>query len=648
MAYGLPSRGQHDWDDEINNSVDAVKATADSASAAAAAAQSAANSAAASATTANNTANTANTNATNAVNTANSAATNAATALAATSDAGIANTVNAGTAVKAVIQALIDAKASAVEYHPKNYGAAENGVNDDTTALQNALNAADATDGVVKLHGGIYRITSPVTVPAGVSLQGAVSKLTGLSRSTIKLDSATACLKFQGGDARGGIHSGFNVNGNATGDPAGAVQITTVQQAFDNVTVTGAAGVGVLVFASQNTAFRGLDVNGSGTHNVVIDGGSGGLLFTRCEWTSPGGYSLKLTDGNPGGHPSYGYQYGPADIEFHKCILEVYAGTPAGLVRADAGNRVRFNNCGFSGNGVTSFSDGYVIYIDNPVFTNVSTIIAFDGCNFHGGATANTPIFYVNATRTAVNELIVNGHSFFQQSTAIFNTDGPSIGIVDDEGNYYASTITNKFGSLVGASWFFWRKVQKTGTIWALPDAAGAWAGHTPIAVRKDTDSTAGSRMYVANDGTLGWPNGTNNVAQVSLTPDTTNKFLTATGIKFSGKKLSGFSSVVVSGAQALTTDCSAIAPKYALILNSAGAVSSWTLSNPTDGQELQLWVTRAAAQTFVWPTNIQWNGNTAPSTAPTANQYTIVNLVYVAASNKWYEYAARTVGVPN
>jgi len=52
----------------------------------------------------------------------------------------------------------------AFTYNVKKYGAVGNQVVDDTTAIQNAINAAQATGGAVYFPAGTYKITSPLTI----------------------------------------------------------------------------------------------------------------------------------------------------------------------------------------------------------------------------------------------------------------------------------------------------------------------------------------------------------------------------------------------------------------------------------------------------------------------------------------------------
>lgn len=75
------------------------------------------------------------------------------------------------------------------------FGAVGDGVVDDTTALQNALNQSN----IVFFPAGTYRTTSKLTVPVGTSLWGA-----GSAGSKIFLDHATAdCLEYGAGTSVG-------------------------------------------------------------------------------------------------------------------------------------------------------------------------------------------------------------------------------------------------------------------------------------------------------------------------------------------------------------------------------------------------------------------------------------------------------------
>jgi hypothetical protein len=562
---------------------------------------------------------------------------------------GIAQTVADHEARIDILEAAGAVDPSVLYRIPEQHGAVGDGIANDTAALQAAIDFVFALGGGIVYLTGLYRITGPVTVKAGVSLKGVHARLTSLTRATVKLDSATACIKLGSGDARGGSHELFNVDGNGTGDPVGAVQATIVQHSVKNVTITNAVGIGLRVYASQNAHFDSVDINQC-QDNLVLDGGSGGLLFSRCEITSATRYGIWDHDSAPGGHPSFGYQFGNCDIEFFKCIVEHYAVSPAGgtsLVKIDSGTRKRFSNCGFSVNGAALSS--YVIQITNDDFpATAAAFVEFVSCNFHGGPTDLAPIFYVKGTNAVFNNtLVVRGHSFFQQSSAVYNTDGATVGVIQDQATYYAGSIAAKFGALGGANWFYWRASNPTGIILATPDAAGAWSGHVPLAIRKDTDSVAGARFWANNLGTLAWNDGTNFVPQITAEADLAKDVLIFSGVEHRKKVLED-TTITTLGALgvAVVSDVSTGGPEHAIVISGATSMASWTLNNPTDEQIIKLTIYRSAAQAVAWPANVRFAGGAAPA-APTANTKTTVTFKYNAASGLWSEQC-RATDVPN
>ena len=75
------------------------------------------------------------------------------------------------------------------------YGAKGDGTTDDTTAIQTAINAAQAVGGTVYLPNGLYKLTAALTVTAGCRIIGeGLTPLYGLA--AMKFNANTALLSL--------------------------------------------------------------------------------------------------------------------------------------------------------------------------------------------------------------------------------------------------------------------------------------------------------------------------------------------------------------------------------------------------------------------------------------------------------------------
>jgi hypothetical protein len=534
-------------------------------------------------------------------------------------------------------------------FHIKKYGAVEDGVADDTTAFRNAALAAYNAGGGVVMFSGTPRITDYVTAWENVTFMGIGTSLSSLDKSTIVLDGATAQVRL-GNGVRGGHSANFTISVTQC-DPTGALKVTATEQKITNISVTGADGIGAWFYGSQNCHVDSLGVAESGTDNVVIDGGTGGMLFSRCEWMSAAGYNLRITDSAPGGHTSFGYQYGPAHNHFVSCLMESYAPltTAKGLVLVEAGSRNTFRNCGISNSSDLTFTgDGGVlaqVRITNDKFpSSVATSVEFNSCNFTGGNTKKYPPIYVQGTNAVTKNCVtVNGNTFINGATSVFTTDGPTEGHV--EGSFQYVGVTALYSATGAGSFFFWRQDRSTGIFVKMPDATGAWGAAFPFMCSRDTD--AGARFYISNLGDLAWASGANFAPLASFGYNSTIGALASTkGMSVSGKLIKASTSVIAGVGAAITTDAATGGPEYIYTLTGTGSIASWALSNPTQDQEITLTVYRVGSQSMVWPsTNVRYESNAAPA-APTAGTLTSVTLKYRSGTGLWQEMS-RSINVP-
>ncbi|MEX8520022.1 MAG: beta strand repeat-containing protein [Leptothrix sp. (in: b-proteobacteria)] len=78
--------------------------------------------------------------------------------------------------------------------------------------------------------------------------------------------------------------------------------------------------------------------------------------------------------------------------------------------------------------------------------------------------------------------------------------------------------------------------------------------------------------------------------------------------------------------------------------LTLTGNITTLTLSNPSDGQTINLFVTQDAtgSRTIAWPTGVKWPGGTAGVLSTAANSVDLVVLTYIAATGFWYAGLAK------
>jgi len=116
------------------------------------------------------------------------------------------------------------------QYNVKAYGAVGDGVTDDTTAVQAAIDAAEVSGGIVFFPAGTYKITSPLTVEFGIILEG-------VREGTI--------LDFSGQSSGNAITIGHATN-----------QISKVR--IEGITINGGLGTSVGINLSGVNATRSI------------------------------------------------------------------------------------------------------------------------------------------------------------------------------------------------------------------------------------------------------------------------------------------------------------------------------------------------------------------------------------------------------
>jgi hypothetical protein len=174
------------------------------------------------------------------------------------------------------------------------YSAVGNGIADDTTAIQNAINAANtAGGGRVHLPAGTYLITSALTMRRRVVLTGDGITASDSSTGTILYLSSTSANAIVGVDQRDMGIENLSIVGPGSGTGTGirftrSVTADIARLTFRNIQVTGFGSQGIELSNPITSVFDRVLVDstpvGWNVHGVLGAGGSAGTscVFLGC------------------------------------------------------------------------------------------------------------------------------------------------------------------------------------------------------------------------------------------------------------------------------------------------------------------------------------------------------------------------------
>jgi hypothetical protein len=282
--------------------------------------------------------------------------------------------------------ALTPVLAPALMFNVTDYGATGNGTTDDTAAIQSAITAAAAGGGMVYFPAGTY-LVQPLTVPAGVVLQGVngqgyynatttVPNINTLSRLKLKSGSAGPLIspRDDGTDLAANVHI-FDLALDCSGLTEPAINLPDQYASVSRLWTVERCYI--------------VDVGGDTGFATYVGYNNSGVVFRDCVW-------FDGTSGSPAGHDAVGWR-GPDGL-MGDCFIGYWGGTGLDIL-GGASN----SNFTIRGGGVFTCTTGIVVggagtSIDGvSVDHNYNDGIDFDcgpssvsNCSFHTNSRAMT------------------------------------------------------------------------------------------------------------------------------------------------------------------------------------------------------------------------------------------------------------------
>lgn len=175
--------------------------------------------------------------------------------------------------------------ASTYWFNIVDYGATGDGVTDDTTAIQNTINAVPSSGGTVVFPAGTYKTSSALTARSNLILEGVSDG------SSVIAQSSTTAHGLTGSDITRLTIQDLTVQGPGSGTGKGilltrSANPATVSLAFARMTVKLFGDTGIDLSNPIVSTFDGVTSANNGNHGWNIHGVSGGAAGTSCSFAS--------------------------------------------------------------------------------------------------------------------------------------------------------------------------------------------------------------------------------------------------------------------------------------------------------------------------------------------------------------------------
>lgn len=532
-------------------------------------------------------------------------------------------------------------------WYVDDFGAIGDGATDDRDAVQDAIDTADAAGGgmVMMGKGKFYACSGLITVKNAVYLLGNATRQNlppGDPPTVPGLVAYDDTFQFRIGDwatdvAPGGVSCVYVDGNNVGGDPGltkqGLVRVAGVDIQIDRLFAVRGAGDGIVYDATQNSTIHG---GGSTFHQgkaFVLDNGPGALSFHGGYYGTSQNGVIEFRD-TPG--ETSLYPFGPVQCNWFGTIFESYDvapfSSPQGtFAHYKCGQNNNFYGCNFTG-GADSAANANTL-VDNTD-SLIATIVRFDGCTWwtYPGHDKIRIVGNQQVNETGVQFISDNGAS---HAVSVFCIDG-GIPHISAEGENVRHATTPMYRTISGGSALqcFTRHEGGQINIMNVEQVFG---------FRRDTDD--GHRMYVDQDGSLVWYDGT--------LASPVKGYLgrgTDTGVYVDGGQLDIRAGVTTAGpvdnpaapwvypGGVSSQDFDAALFRNWRAVWLAGGTTTFTFSNPVAGRELNLMLYAAFGTTPVvtWPGAIIWGPSGVPPL--TVGTLTSVTFRWDETFSQWHE----------
>ena len=330
----------------------------------------------------------------------------------------------------------------------KAYGAAGDGLNDDTAAIQAAIDALSA-GGTVFMPSGTYKITSPLTLASRVPLIGAGQHATIIS--------CAGCggATFSGSDNLNDDSwyirmADMTIRGDYTAVQMGVDLDHIVHLNLERVRIERFAGNGLNLYYIINSHLIDCCLRDNDLAGMYCDGLVNNLTMTGGEVKANNGWGVHLTASDGANYTNVGHTYIGVDIE-NNCL----GGVTADYVNALTliGNHFEDNKSSNSApagrTAGTVPTIGYHVLVGHNMTASAPAGVTILGNYFSDIKGSGNEGYPIRLTRASGVEIAGNHYSASGTgySRSIYNEAGNTARVHVSPGEYYAGNVRETCGS---------------------------------------------------------------------------------------------------------------------------------------------------------------------------------------------------------